>query len=547
MSFLTAHKVVQSLRDGSPLSFFLGMSGNATPLDIYLRAAAAERKQAASVRTLPFNTLAQTLRGPKSERETEVFLLFPWDFVSELDWRTGLPSSPANFENVETSAVNMRNMLRSRHGARFLYVAAEVPPLFASHSDNEQLVDLLSDLARSLNAKSLPPDMFSLTSYLASGCPIPGTNLVAAAEAIVAAAQPRIDQPKKVLVTDLDNVLWFGVIAEDGEGGISCSPQGEGYVHYLYQTLLAKLRREGVLLVCISRNDLDTALAPLRSGQMVLGEQDFVKVIANYGAKSAQIAGIAERLNLALDSFVFVDDNPIELTEVSSKLPQVTTLQFPMRADDLPLFFRTVNVLFSRTVLTAEDGERTNMYRRQLEGMPAESLAGADLTEFLRGLDMKLIIRDRSTGSHDRAVQLINKTTQFNINGQTIDDAELSGILEKGGRLLTAELQDRTGGHGEILACLISKEGTIARLVLSCRVFQRRVEYAFFSWLTKNEPPSKLSIVETARNMPAQTFLKDRSFVSKRAGLVSFNPATFAADHGEDLTLFQIVEPSHAS
>ena len=547
MSFLAAHKAVQELRGGAPLDFFLGMSGNADPLDIYLRAAAAKRKQAANVRSLPFNTLAQSLRAPRNGQETEVFLLFPWDFATELDWRTGFPASHANLAAAQDSAVGVRDLLRSRDAGRFLYVAAAPPPLFSSHRDNEALASWIGDLARSLNSRNLPPQVFSLTSYLASGCPIGGPDLVATAEAIVDAAQDRLDQPKKVLVTDLDNVLWRGVIAEDGLEGIAFLPEGESYGHYLYQTFLGKLRREGVLLVAISRNDSDTALVPLRSGRMVLGEQDFVKVVANYGAKSAQIAELAKRLNLGLDSFVFVDDNPIELAEVSSSLPQVRALQFPAKVGDLLQLFQTLCMLFSRAALTAEDAERTNMYRRQLETMQADAMSGADLTAFLRSLDMQLTIHDRTRGKRERAVQLINKTTQFNINSRTIDDAGVAAILEKGGRLLTAELRDKTGGHGEILVCLISPERTVERLVLSCRVFERRVEHAFVSWLATNEPPARFSVAETPRNVPALMFLKDRSFSPADSGVIAFDAGRFAADHAEDLKLFKVIGPGHAA
>src|SRR5262249_15977068 len=156
--------------------------------------------------------------------------------------------------------------------------------------------------------------------------------------------------------------------------------------------------REGVLLAAVSRNDAELANGPFLSGRMTLRVDDFVVIAASYQAKSAQIREIARHLNLGLDSFVFVDDNPIQIEEVSPALPNVDTVVFPASDDALPEFFAALATRFSRIAVTAEDADRTAMYRRRLEGMVPAEAQGADLTEFLRGLEMSLTIHDRSRG-----------------------------------------------------------------------------------------------------------------------------------------------------
>src|SRR5262249_7748607 len=156
------------------------------------------------------------------------------------------------------------------------------------------------------------------------------------------------------------------------------------------------------------------------------------------------IREIARQLNLGLDAFVFVDDNPIELEEVSSALPDVRVIRFPSSDDRMPELFDALCQLFPRTVVTTEDADRTNMYRRRLDGMVPDTSEGADLTAFLRGLEMSLVINDRSRGDRARAVQLINKTNQFNLNGRRVTDEEVGAVLADGGRLYTASLSDRT-------------------------------------------------------------------------------------------------------
>lgn len=548
MNFLEAHRTLNNFTGGSPLPFLLAMSGTANALDIFLRAAAALRGRAALVRTLAFNTLAQTLLSSPTPGEREVFLLFPWDFVPEADWRSGVPAVAPDEQLLRERALATIERLAARPGATCLYVPAPIPPLFADASAIASLHGWLGGTARAAGAHVLPADTFSLSSYLASGCPIAGSRLGAVAEAIVQQAMAAPVESGKVLVTDLDNVMWGGVIGEDGLEGIVCAPEGAGFRFFLYQSLLARMIRDGVLLAAVSRNDRELALAPFRAHRTLLAEEDFVCIVASYQAKSAQIAEIAARLNLGLDSFVFVDDNPMELTEVSARLPAVRCARFPQNDDGLPAFFAELARLFTRSTVTAEDRDRTEMYRRRLAGMAPSDAQGADLTAFLRGLEMTLAIHDRSNGDRARAVQLINKTNQFNLNGRRLTDDEVAALLTAGGRLYTASLRDRSGSHGEILACIVDTGRVVRSLVLSCRVFQRRVEHAFFAWLASQyAPPMALAFTATPRNEPMRQFLSDRAFSVAANDLIAFDAAGFREAHAEDLALFTLEQEARVT
>jgi FkbH-like protein len=340
--------------------------------------------------------------------------------------------------------------------------------------------------------------------------------------------------------------MWRGVIGEDGIDGIRYSPEGVGFRHFLYQTFLAKLKREGTLLAAVSRNDPELALAPFLTEQMTLRVEDLVVIAASYNAKSSQIRSIANQLNLGLESFVFVDDNPIEIEEVSQALPELTTVMFPANDDELPKFFETLSTLFGRAAVTTEDAERTEMYRRRFEGMLPASSEGADLTNFLRGLEMSMIIHDRSEGDYTRAVQLINKTNQFNLNGRRVSGDDVGATLAAGGRLYGVTLNDRTGSHGEVLACLIDAGGTVRSLVMSCRVFQRRLEYAFLSWLTGEEnAPKDLEFSATERNEPMRLFLRDPAFSQQTSeGMINIDADEFSNRHAGDFALFVVTAPT---
>src|SRR6266516_2954746 len=478
VNFLEARRLVTDFHVGEPLPFLFALSGTAEPFVLYLRAAAAKRGRAADVRLLPFNTLAQAVRQDADPMAIEVFLLMPWDFVPEADWRSGVPES-VDEDQVRSQASETARLLARRSGARMLYVAA------------------------------------------------------AAARA----------EPKKVLVTDLDNVLWRGLIAEDGVEGIAFDPVGVGYRHFVYQSLLRRLRREGTLLAAVSRNDPDVARAPFETGRMLLREADFVAIIASYHPKSAQIRELAQRLNLGLDSFVFVDDNPVEVAEVSLALPGVRCVAFPQHDHAFVTFVNDLANLFPHRMITAEDRERTDLYRRRLEGIVSTDLQGADLTRFLRDLKMTLTIHDRGRGDRTRAVQLINKTNQFNLNGHRVTDEQVRAMLEAGGRLFGAVLADRTGNHGEVLTCLVASDSTIASFVMSCRVLQRRVEYAFLAWLAgQPTPPVALQWESTARNEPFRQFLSEVAGPLNGAGPVRLEPAAVAARYAQDHALFTVCQ-----
>jgi FkbH-like protein len=545
VNFLEARRLANSFGGGPVLQFLFGVSGGAEKLDVFFRAAAAKRGRSVQIRTLPFNTLGQSLLAEPMPGELEIFLLFPWDFVPEADWRSGLPTTALDLAALHERAQTLANRIDRRRMARMLYVPAPFPPLFADPATTANLETWLATLASAHGAELLSPEVFSLASYLSTGSPFAGTQLGDVAQRVVDRALGPATGPAKVLITDLDNVLWNGVIGEDGIDGIRYSPEGVGFRHFLYQTFLAKLKREGTLLAAVSRNDPDLAYAPLRSGRMTLRAEDLVVVVASYNAKSSQIREIAKQLNLGLDSFVFVDDNPIEIEEVSSALPEVRTVTFPAKDDGLPAFFAELSALFSRSVVTAEDAERTEMYRRRFDGMLPDTGEGADLTGFLRGLEMSLSIHDRSRGDRVRAVQLINKTNQFNLNGRRVSEDDVGAMLAAGGRLYGATLSDRTGSHGEVLACLMDAGGVVRSLVMSCRVFQRRMEYAFLSWLGGVEnAPTALDFAFTPRNEPMRRFLEDPTFRPGTDGMLAIDLAEFRRTHVDDLALFAVVPPA---
>jgi len=530
VKFVEAVALAASARGLPEYRLRLGMSGTAETLLPFLCAQAARRGFDLRVEPTTYGALTQYLLGPVDAAASEALVLFPWDFLPEFDWRTGLRAAADDAGDAARRASRLAEAIDRRKSAAILFVDAPLPPVLSRSAEARAVA---RQVAEGIGALRLGPECFSLGSYLATGASIGGSKLSEVAEILAAAL---FDVPKgqgKVLVTDFDNVLWSGTAADDGAEGVVFGPAGRGYRHFLYQGFLANLKASGILLAGVTRNELAAALAPLARSDAPLRADDFVTIRAGYGAKSAEIKALAASLGLGLEAFLFIDDSEVELAEVGSGAPAARRLRFPDSDDALPRFFELLTHYFRRSGVTAEDRDRTALYRRRLATMPPTGAGGGDLTVFLKDLRMRLVVEARRAEEATRALQLINKTNQFNANGRRRSAEELRRILDEGGRLYVATLDDRSGTHGEIVACLLDVRGDIISFVMSCRVFERKVEYAFCRWLAARKGgKQRIDFVPTEKNKPFALFLEALGAPADQAATVEI--AVPSPRSGED-------------
>ena len=286
--------------------------------------------------------------------------------------------------------------------------------------------------------------------------------------------------PKKVLVLDLDNTLWGGVVAEDGLAGIELgdtSPRGEAFK--AFQKYLVSLKQRGVLLAVCSKNDHAQATEPFeKHPEMLLRLADIVNFKANWEPKSENIRRMAPELNLALDSFVFVDDNPAEIEIVRQFVPEVTAILLsPDPAEYVPQMQEAR--LFEPDNITAEDVNRTCQYRAEAE---RKSLAAAvtDMDSYLASLAMVGTFNVFSLMDAPRLSQLINKSNQFNLTSRRRSEAEVIAVMHDPNFIhFSLRLQDRFGDHGLISIVIGEQAGEVLKIdtwLMSCRVLKRQVE-----------------------------------------------------------------------
>ena len=264
---------------------------------------------------------------------------------------------------------------------------------------------------------------------------------------------------KKVVAVDLDNTLWHGVIGEDGLAGIS--------PNLPFERKLKDLKNRGVLLVALSKNNLEDGLKGL-SCLEVLTKDDFIAAKINWDCKAENLVQVAEELNLGVDAFVFVDDNPAERLEMQAKLPEVTVAAFPPNLD----------AYFPPHELTEEDRHKTEEYRAEAErkrclaGMRDEMREVRE--EVFRELGVEVEIHLLAEGEVARVAQLSQKSNQFNVCTNRYTEDEVRTLAQEG-LVVTAHAKDKFGDQG-LVAYVVVKDGAILDWVMSCRVMGRGIE-----------------------------------------------------------------------
>jgi FkbH-like protein len=322
---------------------------------------------------------------------------------------------------------------------------------------------------------------------------------------------------KKVCVLDLDNTLWGGILGEDGADGLKMADSGAGLAYRKFQRSLLEIRRNGILLTVCSKNNYDEAFAVLQSHpDCLLRPADFAHVEIGWGLKSEAIARTAQALGLGSDSFLFIDDSPVERAEVARALPAVDVLDFPIDPSQLVRSLKEYPG-FDVLRLTDEDRKRADSYL--LETKRNASRASATSAEdFYRSLELRLGIFTARIEQADRLHQLLLKTNQFSLTAERLSAEEFRGLLGNSDYLIVGvRVSDRFGDSGITGLAIIDKRQRdawiVQNLLLSCRVIGRTVENALLSWIIGAAAEAgaasvALRYVATSRNQVAHDFLQ---------------------------------------
>lgn len=365
---------------------------------------------------------------------------------------------------------------------------------------------------------------------------VPYTDDLYAALAVetVRKIDAHIRNPHKVIVLDCDNTLWNGVCGEDGTDGITfCDSR------LALQKFAAEQSREGMLVcLCSKNNEPDVWDVFDRRSEMPLKREHLVSWRINWEPKSSNLRSLADELQLGLDSFIFVDDDPAVCAEVRENCPEVFTFMLPQDTRQIPGQLDHL-WLFDRLKVTDEDRKRTEGYQREAARKRVKQ-ESSDLASFLEGLGLVCEIQEIRDDQIPRVSQLSLRTNQFNSTTVRRSEAEVRKIVSDAKKQIwTVNVKDRFGDYGLVGAVSFESTGRafcVDSFMLSCRALGRGVEHRILREIGSRAIDQGIEFVDiefrqTEKNIPIRKFLEEIDGAPKQQvnGSIIFRiPATAA-------------------
>lgn len=264
----------------------------------------------------------------------------------------------------------------------------------------------------------------------------------------------------KCVVWDLDNTVWAGTLLEGGVSGLR-----PGVVE-----AMRALDQRGILQSVASKNDHAAAMAQLDAYGIA---EYFLYPQIHWGAKSESLARIAKDLNIGIDTFAFIDDQPFERDEVAFAQPAVLCID----AEEIAAMLDRPE--FNPRFVTEDSARRRAMYQADIVRKQVEEHFEGPQDAFLASLEMRLVIAPAREEDLKRAEELTLRTNQLNTTGYTYSYDELDFFRSSPDHLLLiAGLDDKHGPYGKIGLVLIERQDgawMVKLLLMSCRVMARGV------------------------------------------------------------------------
>jgi FkbH-like protein len=340
---------------------------------------------------------------------------------------------------------------------------------------------------------------------------IPYTDVYycALATMLVRYAHALVRAPFKAIALDCDNTLWQGICGEDGPEGVVLDPSRRT----LHECMLEQ-REAGMLLTMASKNNEADVLETFAvHPEMPLRLRHFAAWRLNWETKAENLVQLAQELNVGLDSFIFIDDNPKECAELQQAIPEVLTVALPEHMEETPQFLRHLWAL-DHPVITEEDRNRSVYYQQQQE-FGAEIGKAASIADFMSTLELRVTVTALAPERMARAAQLTQRTNQFNLNGIRRTESDIQSMLASGHEGFTVDVSDRFGDYGVVGLMLVkaaNDELQVDTFLLSCRVLGRGVEHCMLAALGQHAISRglhyvTLPYVPTTKNLPAKQFL----------------------------------------
>ncbi len=285
---------------------------------------------------------------------------------------------------------------------------------------------------------------------------------------------------KKCLVLDLDDTLWGGVVGEVGVDKVEVGTEYPGSIFRALQQAIRQLHERGVVLALNSQNNEEDGWGPFqRRREMRLERRHIAAWRINWKDKVTNLRELAEELRLGLDSFVMLDNDPVQRAWVEDRLPEVHVVA---AQDPLEMLHALVTErLFESLGRTAEDAIRAKSYEAASLRREEETTA-ADREAFLHSLGLVVTVGRATPDKLPRLAQMAQRTNQFNLTTRRYTEGQIRELCASpDAKVLYCSCRDRFADEGVIgMAILLRRdaEWVVDTFLLSCRVLSWGVEKA---------------------------------------------------------------------
>ena len=328
---------------------------------------------------------------------------------------------------------------------------------------------------------------------------------------------------KKAIALDMDNTLWGGIVGDDGPENIHIGHEDAVSELYTEFQQYVKAHKDiGILLTVASKNDEENALAGLNRPDSTLKPDDFIVIKANWENKDRNIVATAQEINIGADSFVFVDDNPMERGLVSGNIPGISVPE--VGAPETYIETMDRNGYFEVTGLSEEDLKRGEMYKANIERAKTQD-AFDNYEDYLKSLEMQAEIGPFAPVYMERIAELTNKSNQFNLTTKRCSRAEIEAFAADPKYITRyGRLEDKFGDNAVVAVSFGHEEdedGTKVFVMdlwlMSCRVLKRGMEYAMMDEFVSECRSRGVAKIRgcyypTAKNKMVREFYKDQGF-----------------------------------
>ncbi len=312
------------------------------------------------------------------------------------------------------------------------------------------------------------------------------------------------DKKVKVVIWDLDNTLWDGILVEQIENDTTPKLK-EGI-----ESIIKTLDKRGIVNSISSKNDFESTRQKLESLKIF---DYFVFPEINWEPKSISVHRIINNFNIAPDTVVFIDDSAFEREEVLSQHPEV-------RVIDSIYYNQLLSQPAFSPEISTESHLRREFYKNQGKRKKNKNNFDGDYLSFLRESKIIINIEFADSDNLDRIHELVQRTNQMNFSGTRYNKQEIKRLVESPKfDTYKLECEDIYGSYGTVGFCVIDKTiPKVTDVAFSCRIQSKRVEHAFFTWIIQkyksftDQQYIYFTFNQNDRNKPVGKVFKDLNF-----------------------------------